>query len=211
MANLVFKYSTMGSGKTLSILQTAHSYEEKNINFIIVKSKKDTKGKNSIISKINFSRDADIILHENESLLLNKYYKLYRGTSLIMVDGVELLSSENIEELWTIAHLINIPVVCFGLKNNFMGDIFSESISKLFAMADIAEEIGSTSICACGKKATFNARRVNDKYAVDGDVILIDGVNKNVNYESLCSDCYLKYVKIGSKPVEKLSKLIEKN
>ena len=128
-----------------------------------------------------------------------------------MVDEVELLSEEQIKELWYIAHLINIPVLCYGLKSNFKGEIFGEGVSALFAIADIVEEIGSSSICPCGKKAIFNARKVNDKFTDVGPTIVIeDGKSANVEYVPLCSECYLKYVKIHSDEAKKLAKLVDK-
>lgn len=211
MANLVFKYSAMNGGKTINILQTVYSYEAKGFNVIIIKSKKDTKGKNCILARNGMNRKVDILLKENESLLTEKNYKLYYTAKVILVDEVELLSEEQIKELWYIAHLINIPVLCYGLKSNFKGEIFGEGVSALFAIADIVEEIGSSSICPCGKKAIFNARKVNDKFTDVGPTIVIeDGKSANVEYVPLCSECYLKYVKIHSDEAKKLAKLVDK-
>ena len=211
MANLVFKYSAMNGGKTINILQTAYSYEDKGFKVVIVKSKKDTKGKDNIVSRNGMSKKVDILLKEDESLFTEKYYKVYYNAKVILVDEVELLSEEQIEELWYIAHLINIPVLSYGLKSNFRGEIFGDGVSKIFAIADIVEEIGSSSICPCGKKAIFNARKVNDKFIDVGPTIVIeDGKNNDVEYVPLCSDCYLKYVKIHSEEAKKLAKLVDK-
>lgn len=209
MANLIFNYSAMNGGKSISLLQTAYSYAEKDIKFVLIKPKADTKGNDSIMSKCLAKRKADIVLEENESLFLEKYYKKYYNVRLILVDEVELLSENQIEELWTIAHLINIPVITYGLKSNFRGEIFSLSVSKLFALADQSKEIGSACLCSCGKNATFNARKVDGKYTLDGEIVVIDGSAPDVIYEPLCGDCYLKYLKLNSKEVLELSKLIE--
>ncbi len=211
MAEMVFKYSAMNGGKTLNILQTVYSYKQNNFKTVIVKSIKDTKGDDTIVSRIGMSQKVDILLTENESLLTEKNYQIYYTAKVILVDEVELLNKEQIKELWMIAHLINIPVLCYGLKSNFQGQIFSDAISQLFATADIIEEIGSSSLCQCGKKATFNARKVNDKYTDEGPNILIDdGTHDDVEYVPLCSDCYLKYVKIKSNEAKKLTELVEK-
>lgn len=211
MANLVFKYSAMNGGKTINILQTAYSYEDKGFKVVVIKSKKDTKGKDNIVSRNGMMRKVDILLKEDESLLKEKNYKIYYNAKVILVDEAELLSDVQIKELWYIAHLINIPVLCYGLKSNFKGEIFGEGVSQIFAIADIVEEIGSSSLCPCGKKAIFNARKVNDKFTDVGPTIVIDdGKNNNVEYVPLCSDCYLKYVKIHSEEAKKLSKLVEK-
>ena len=110
-----------------------------------------------------------------------------------------------------IAHLINIPVICYGLKSNFKGEIFGEGVAQIFAIADIVEEVGSTSLCLCGKKAIFNARKINDEFTDEGPVVVIDdGTQKEVEYVPLCSDCYLKYVKTRSEEAKKLANLVDK-
>ena len=211
MALMVFKYSAMNGGKTLNILQTAHNYEENNFKLIIVKSIKDTKGEDTIISRNGMSKKVDILLGENESLLTEENYKKYYTAKVILVDEVELLNEVQIKELWMIAHLINIPVICYGLKSNFKGEIFGEGISQIFAIADIIEEIGSSSLCRCGKKAIFNARKEKDKFTDIGETIVIDdGSKKEYEYVPLCGDCYLKYVKIGSSEAKKLANLVDK-
>lgn len=209
MANLVFNYSAMNGGKSISLLQTAYSYNEKGIKFIIIKSKTDTKGKNAILSRTMAKRKADIVLGEDESLFNEKYYKKYYNVRLILVDEIELFSEKQIEELWTIAHLINIPVITYGIKSNFKGEVFSSAISKLFALADECKEIGAACLCNCGKKATLNARKVDGNYTLAGDVVLIDGSDTDVIYEPLCGDCYLKHLKINSESVLNLTELIE--
>lgn len=211
MADMIYKYSAMNGGKTLNILQTAYSYEENNFKIVIIKSVKDTKGKNTIISRNGMNRVVDILLKENESLLTEKNYKIYYTAKVILVDEVDLLNASQIRELWMIAHLINIPVICYGLKSNFKGEIFGEGVAQIFAIADIVEEVGSTSLCLCGKKAIFNARKINDKFTDEGPVVVIDdGTQKEVEYVPLCSDCYLKYVKIGSEEAKKLANLVDK-
>lgn len=208
MADLIFRYGSMNSGKTLNILQTLHNYERHNLKTTLIKSIRDTKGDNKIVSRIGIEKEVDILLGE-ESLLQKKYYQKYYTSRVILVDEVELLTEDQIEELWTIAHLINIPVITFGLKSNFKGDIFSPSVGKLFALADIIDEIGSTSLCTCGKIAIFNSRKVNKKWTDVGEVVLIEGSDEKVEYVPLCGDCYLKYVKIRSEQVKKLTELVE--
>ncbi len=209
MANLIFKYGAMNSGKTINILQTLHSYDNHGLKAVLIKSVKDTKGKDYITSRTGLKRKVDILL-KNESLLQEKYYKIYYNARVILVDEVELLSVNQIDELWSIAHLINVPVIVYGIKSNFKGEIFSDSVAHLFAVADKSEEIGSVSLCSCGKSAVFNARKVNKKFTDTGELIIIDGAQKGVEYIALCGDCYLKYVKINSKSIKKLTKLVEK-
>lgn len=211
MAEMVFKYGAMNGGKTINILQTDYSYQQNNYKTVVIKSIKDTKGKDCIISRNGMSRKVDILLKENESLLIEKNYKIYYTAKIILVDEAGLLTKEQIQELWMIAHLINIPVICYGLRSNFKGEIFSEGIATIFALADYVEEIGSISLCKCGKKAIFNARKENDQFTDEGEVVVIeDGKNNNYEYVPLCADCFLKYVKINSKEAKKLTELVEK-
>lgn len=211
MASMIFKYSAMNGGKTINILQTAYSYKENGFKTIIIKSVKDTKGGNTIISRNGMNKEVDILLGENESLLTEENYQKYYTAKVILVDEVELLNKNQINELWMIAHLINIPVLCYGLKSNFKGEIFGEGISQIFAIADKVEEIGSSSLCRCGKQAVFNARKENDKFTDVGETIVIDdGTKKECEYVPLCGDCYLKYVKINSSEAKKLAELVDK-
>ncbi len=211
MANLVFKHSAMNGGKTLNILQTIHSYEAQNFKVIVIKSIKDTKGDDYIISRNGLKRKVDILLKENESLLTEENYKCYYTSKIILVDEVELLNKTQIKELWMIAHLINIPVICYGLRSNFKGEIFSDGVSQLFAIADIIEEIGSSSVCACGDKAIFNGRKENDKFTdVGPEIVIDDGTKKEYEYVPLCSRCFLKYIKINSEEAKKLTNLVDK-
>lgn len=211
MASMIFKYSAMNGGKTINILQTAYSYKENGFKTIIIKSIKDTKGGNTIISRNGMNKEVDILLGENESLLTEENYQKYYTAKVILVDEVELLNKNQINELWMIAHLINIPVLCYGLKSNFKGEIFGEGISQIFAIADKVEEIGSSSLCRCGKQAVFNARKENDKFTDVGETIVIDdGTKKEYEYVPLCGDCYLKYVKINSDEAKKLAELVDK-
>ena len=210
MADMTFKYSAMNGGKTLNILQTIYSYEENGFNVILIKSIKDTKGKDTIISRNGMNRQVDILLKDDESLLVEKNYKKYYTAKVILVDEVELLNSKQIKELWMISHLINIPVICYGLKSNFKGELFSDGVGQIFAVADYVEEIGSTSLCMCGKKAVFNARKVNDKFTDDGPIVVKEKEKSNCEYVPLCPDCYLKYVKINSEEAKKLTNLVNK-
>ena len=211
MANLVFKYSAMNGGKTINILQTAYSYEDNNFKVIIIKSIKDTKGNDKIISRNGMNRKVDILLKDDESLLTEDNYKKYYTAKVILVDEVELLNERQVKELWMISHLINIPVICYGLKSNFKGELFSDGIAGLFAMADDIEEIGSSSLCLCGKKAVFNARKENGNYSDIGpNIVIDDGTKKEYEYVPLCGDCYLKYVKINSEEARELAILVDK-
>ena len=84
---------------------------------------------------------------------------------------------------------LEIPVICYGLKTDFKSELF-EGSKRLLELADEIEEL--ITICSCGKRAKFNARYINDKFAIDGNEVLIDGEEDNVEYRPMCGKCYIK-------------------
>lgn len=108
-----------------------------------------------------------------------------------MVDEVQFMTKEQIKELWLIAKLKDIPVICYGLKTNFKGELF-EGSKALIEVADELEEL--ITICRCGKRAKFNARLLNGKYVKDGEEVAIDGIDDFLQYESFCGKCYIDNV-----------------
>ncbi len=191
MANLEFRYGTMNSGKSLSILQMAYNYEENNKKILLVKSSIDTKGDDFLVSRVGLKRKVDIILKENESLLDLKYKKSLDNIFAVLVDEAQFLTEKQVEDLWFVAKRMNIAVICFGLKTNFKSKLFVGS-KRLFELSDKFKEIET--ICNCGVKARFNARKVNGKFIKEGEEFVIDGENDNVVYVPLCANCYMKKV-----------------
>ena len=106
----------------------------------------------------------------------------------IFVDECQFLTVKQAEELFWIAVSLDIPVLCYGLRTDFLTNGFAAS-SRLLELAHSIEEMKT--ICRCGKKAMFNARKINDKFVFEGRQVAIDNQN-NVEYESLCLVCYLK-------------------
>ncbi len=191
MANLEYRYGPMNSGKSMAVLQMAYNYEENGKKILLVKSVTDTKGGDYLVSRIGPKRKIQIKLGENESLLSNKYKSMVDGKDAILVDEAQFLTKSQVEDLWVIAKNMNIPVICFGLKTNFKSEFF-EGSKRLFELSDKFKELET--ICSCGTKARFNARKVDGKYILEGDETLIDGENKKVEYEPLCGKCYLNKV-----------------
>ncbi len=190
MAKLHFKYGAMNSGKTTVLLQTAHNYEERCQKVIIVKPEIDTKGEEKIVSRLGSSRKVDILLKEKDSVL--KEVKPYlKKLNAILIDEAEFLTGSQVEEFFQIAKLKNIPVIAFGLRTNFQSKSF-EGSRRLLELADSLEELPT--ICWCGKKARFNARKVNGEFSKEGREVVIDGSDDQVVYEALCGKCYLEKV-----------------
>ena len=187
MAKLYFRYGSMNCGKSTALLQVAHNYEEKNKKVEIVKPIVDTKGEDKVVSRIGAERKVDKLIDKKDNL-----YEFYQNKNLdcILVDEAQFLEKKQVEELLYITKLLDIPVICYGLRTDFKTNGFPGSI-RLLELADELDEL--ITICSCGKKARFNARKIKDKYIVDGDQILID-INKNIKYEPICGECYIKKV-----------------
>lgn len=188
MSKLYFRYGAMNSGKSTALMQVAYNYEERDQKVFLIKSSIDTKGDKKIVSRIGLERDVDLLLNPNDSL----YDKIkdLTGIACILVDEAQFLDPSQVDELYEITKLHNIPVICYGLRSDFKTNGFPGSI-RLLELADELEEL--ITICRCGKRAKLNARKVNGEFVSDGDQVAIDG-SQNITYESLCGKCYLKYV-----------------
>ena len=187
MAKFIFRYGAMNCGKTLHLLQTDYNYRSHNLNTIVIKPSVDTKGGTSIVTRIGLKRKVDVLLrpHDNVRQKLD-----IDGISCILVDEAQFLQPHQVEDLWKIAKLNDIPVICYGLRTKFTSKFFIGS-KPLMELADELEEL--VTICSCGAKAKFSARKVNGKFVTDGEEIAIDGED-NVTYESLCGKCYIEKV-----------------
>ena len=194
MSKLYFRYGAMGAGKSTMLMQVAHNYEEKGLKVLVVKSVIDTKGNDKLVSRIGIERKVDVLLQNGD--ILSKVNTL-KNMSCILVDEAQFLNKEQVEDLWYISKELDIPVICYGLKVNFKGELFTGS-KRLMELADTFDEL--ITICKCGKKARFNARKVNGAYELTGDDVVIDGT-KNIEYEALCGKCYLEKVIL---PIKKL-------
>ena len=187
MAILYFRYGAMNCGKTIHLLQTAHNYEENGLKICIIKPSVDLKGGKNIVTRIGLKRKADIVLtpkmNVREKVDLN-------GLACILVDEAQFLQPDQVEDLWKIAKLTDIPVICYGLRTTFKSKCFIGS-KALLELADELEEL--VTICSCGSKAKFQGRKVNGKFVTDGAEVAIDGMN-DVTYEPLCGKCYLEKV-----------------
>ena len=187
MAEMVFKMGCMSSGKTTALLQIAYNYEQAGKKIIVIKPLKDTKGDKSIVSRLGISRKVDLLIPQNEFIMDNLDLN---NIDYIFVDEVQFLTKDQITELWLISKLDNIPIICYGLKTNFRGELF-EGSKKLIELADTIEELQT--ICPiCGQDSKFNARLKNGSFTIEGNEIAIDG--KDAEYKSLCGKCYIEKV-----------------
>ncbi|MBQ5326575.1 MAG: thymidine kinase [Oscillospiraceae bacterium] len=190
MAKLYFKYGAMNSGKTTLLLQSAHNYEERGMRTVILKPQVDTKGNDKIVSRLGVWRTVDYLVAPDDRIkeIIEKDIAQKGTLHCIFIDECQFLTVPQAEELFWIAVGMDIPVLCYGLRTDFLTNGFAAS-SRLLELAHSIEEMKT--ICRCGKKAMFNARKINGKFVFEGRQVAIDNQN-NVEYESLCPVCYLK-------------------
>ena len=186
MAKFHFRYGAMNAGKSTILLQTAYNYEEKGKKIVLLKSSIDTKGDEKIVSRIGLERKVDYLIYEKDSIL-SKLENSIHNIDCVLVDEAQFLKREQVNELFYITKKYNIPVIAFGLRTDFRTNGFEGAI-RLLELAD--ELLEMPTICKCGKKARFNARKINNKFIFEGDSIVIDD-RAEVTYESLCGSCYM--------------------
>ena len=149
----------------------------------LIKPSVDTKGGDLVTSRIGASREVDILIGPEESFF--DYLKNYADLRCLVIDEAQFLMERQVLELVLITKEWNIPVICYGLKVDFQGKLFKGS-ETLIRYADSLQEL--IAICDCGRKARFNARKVNDEYVYDGDQIII---GTDEIYDPLCEICFL--------------------
>lgn len=187
MAKLYFKYGAMGSSKSAQALITKYNYEERGMKVWLIKPKTDTRdGATVIKSRIGLSSQADQIgLDDN----IKELFARHGDCNVIIADEAQFFSPEQIDELRCIVDDMNIPVMCFGLRTDFITKLFPGSM-RLFEVADSITEIKT--ICDCGAKATVNARMDdNGKIVTAGDQICLGG---NDRYIAMCHKCWKKAI-----------------
>ena len=186
MAKLYFKYGAMGSSKTANALITRFNYQERNMKVWLIKpSIDDRDGANIIRSRIGLEAVADIMTPDTDIFAL--FEESHRDADVIITDECQFFTPEQIDQLRRIVDLYDLPVMCFGLRTDFLTHLFPGS-RRLFEVADSITEIKT--ICSCGSKATVNARIDGDGNVVTtGSQILIGG---NDSYLAMCHKCWKK-------------------
>lgn len=187
MAKLYFKYGTMGSSKTAQALIAKFNYEERGMKTVLIKPSVDTRdGKNLCTSRIGLSAQA-IEVSGTENL----YTRIKdMGVDVVIVDECQFLTEAQVDELSMIVMEYDIPVLCFGLRTDFMTHLFPGS-RRLFEIADSITEIKY--ICECGEKASVNARiDENGRILTEGNQVMIGG---NDSYMAMCRKCWKRKIK----------------
>lgn len=184
LAQLFYRYGAMNSGKTIEIIKVAHNYEEQNKSVIIMTSALDTREKQGMIeSRIGLERKAEPIREDTNVFDLVQELNLH--ASCILIDEAQFLKKKHVMELARIVDELNVPVMAFGLKNDFQNNLF-EGSKYLLLYANKIEEMKT--ICwFCGKKAIMNLRFHNGEPVYEGEQIQMGG---NESYYPVCRKHY---------------------
>ncbi|GAA6237604.1 thymidine kinase [Apilactobacillus micheneri] len=184
MAQLYYRYGAMNSGKTIEIIKVAHNYEEQGKSVIIMTSALDTREeRGTVSSRVGLSRSAHVIDTKSDCFEMVK--QINPDASCILVDEAQFLSRANVLQFAKIVDELNIPVIAFGLKNDFQNKLF-EGSENLLLYADKIEEMKT--ICwFCGRKAIMNLRFHDAKPVYEGEQIQVGG---NESYYPVCRKHY---------------------
>lgn len=193
MSKLYFRYGAMNSGKSTNLMQVAYNYEERGMKVKIFKPQIDVKGGNQLVSRLGVVRAADYSVAPEDDLykITEKWIQDEGNIHCILVDEAQFLKAKQIDDLLRVAVILKVPVICYGLRTDFMMNGF-EGSERLLLLAHSIEELKT--ICKCGKKALLNGRKLNGTFIFEGEQVAIDEQGQ-VTYQSLCADCYFKYRK----------------
>jgi thymidine kinase len=198
VAKLYFRYGAMNSGKSTALLQAAYNYEERGQRVLLAKPATDTKGDRAVVSRLGVERPVDLVIGTDADVRLlvqgaasrdplsPSLDGMGRPVSCLLVDEAQFLGPRQVDDLLRIAVLDDVPVIAYGIRTDFRTEAFPGS-RRLLEVAHSLEELKT--ICRCGRKAVFNARKVDGTFVFAGSQVAIDGAH--VTYESLCATCYL--------------------
>lgn len=189
MAKLYFKYGAMGSSKTAQALITKFNYEERGMKVWLIKPALDNRdGEKVVKSRIGLYENCDTISKGDD--LFEIFKKTRSQYDVIIADECQFFTGEQIDALRRVVDECDIPVLCFGLRADFLCHLF-EGSRRLFEVADSIAEIKT--ICSCGEKAIVNARITADmKIVTEGDQVMLGG---NDSYIAMCHKCWRKKIK----------------
>ena len=191
MAKLYFRYGAMGSSKSANILMVRYNYEERGQYAVLLKPRTDNRdGEHEIQSRIGLSAPAEYVdeflkkIAESWDDETSEYTYHGKKVDAILVDEAQFISPEEVDRLSDIVDFYNIPVLCYGLRTDFLNHLFPGS-RRLMEIADVIEEVPT--VCWCGKRAQCNTRYANGKIVREGAQIML---GSNESYVALCRKHY---------------------
>ena len=189
MAKLYFKYGAMGSSKTAQALITKYNYEENDMKVWLIKPSADTRdGAQILRSRIGLEAQVEPIA-PNVDIYARFLGSRVRRCDVIIVDECQFMTEKQIDQLRAIVNEQNVPVLCFGLRTDFLTRLFPGS-RRLMELADCIEEIKT--MCDCGAKATVNARISDGYIGTEGAQVVLGG---NDSYIAMCHRCYIRGIR----------------
>jgi len=182
MAKLYFYYSTMNAGKSTTLLQSSFNYRERGMHTLLLTAAFDNRyGKGQVSSRIGLSQAADLFTDDMDLFAHVSARHIDKKIDCVLVDEAQFLSKEQVWQLTEVCDQLSIPVLCYGIRTDFQGQLFPGS-QWLLAWADILEELKT--ICHCGTKANMVVRvDANGRAIQEGTQVEIGG---NDRYVSLC-------------------------
>ena len=188
MAKLYFKYGAMGSSKSAQALITKFNYEELGMTVWLIKPSIDTRdGADIIRSRIGLEAHAQVITPEMD---ITEAYAAAGDHDVIIADEAQFFTPEQIDQLRELVDEKDLPVLCFGLRTDFLTHFFPGA-QRLMELADSLTEIKT--VCRCGRKATVNARIDSEgRIVTEGGQILLGG---NDSYIAMCHQCWTKEIR----------------
>ena len=183
MAKLYFRYSAMNAGKSTALIQVAHNYEENDRKVLLFTSALDHRyGVGSVTSRLGPQRDAASFDCDFDFYAAIEARK---DVSCVLVDEAQFLTVDQVHQLHRAAHVLGIPIICYGIRSDFLGNPFPGA-AHLLTLADSLEELKT--ICNCGRKATMNVRvDETGRRITEGEQIAIEG---DVRYVQMCGSCF---------------------
>jgi thymidine kinase len=189
MAKLFFYYSTMNAGKSTSLLQAAYNYAERGMNTLLFTAKLDQRAGGKIASRIGLTMDAEQFERETDFWTV---CTVEPKPACILIDEAQFLSKDQVRQLARVVDEANVPVMCYGIRTDFQGELFPGS-AALLAWADTLAELKT--ICVCGKKATMVVRvSSGGNVEQSGQQVEVGG---NDRYIPLCRKHFTESVQTG--------------
>ncbi|MDB4038586.1 thymidine kinase [Candidatus Pseudothioglobus sp. Uisw_086] len=190
MAKLYFYYSAMNAGKSTSLLQSAYNYKERGMRPYIMSAAIDNRySVGKVTSRIGLEAEAYLFHKEDDLFKILSEENKKQGINCVLIDESQFLSRDQVKQLAIAVDDLDIPVLCYGIRTDFRGELFPGS-QHLLAWADNLIELKT--ICHCGSKATMVVR-TDDKGNIinDGDQVVIGG---NDRYQSMCRKHFAEHI-----------------
>ena len=190
MAKLYFYYSSMNAGKSTSLLQSAYNYQERGMTPLLLTAEIDNRySVGKVTSRIGLEAGAHLFNQDNNLFEIVSEQNENESIDCVLIDESHFLSKEQVKQLGQVVDTLDIPVLCYGIRTDFRGELFPGS-QYLLAWADNLNELKT--VCHCGRKATMVVRLDSDgKVVSDGDQVVIGG---NDQYQSMCRRHFAEHI-----------------